>query len=426
MLRWLAQFEDATDAYSAMATAAQAVNDQAAVVRAQLGLFLCYFLQDDLTLALQAAQEADRVATAAHLADLQLMAQAAVGWVLVLVGDQYTAVQIGKTLYNNLKEGAAPPSRAYMQALLGHIARESGHYERARNTTEAARQRFRELDDRIWEALMLAQLGHIARDQHDWKTAVNNYTTCLHYARDLGDVYGIVLAQRHLGMIAMHQEQFEASATYLHQALTQADKGNNDVLRMQVSCCLGQLHLFQAVAVPHSARDLAQKEAHLQLAYNWWEQTLRLARALERPLAVSTAVAGLAQLFLEDHLLDEALAQAETAVQMALAVRKDQFGREVKRVTAVAWRVLGMVLAKEPAKNRQTTIQQRVVDAAEAFSRSHRLLNEIGAATADELLLTLKNLANYERLRDQPEQAEKLAQEAAQVAHQFDLATKPE
>lgn len=426
MLRWLAQFEDATDAYSAMAAAAKAVNDQAAVVRAQLGLFLCYFLQDDLTLALQAAQEADRVATAAHLADLQLMAQAAVGWVLVLVGDQYTAVQIGKTLYNNLKEGAAPPSRAYMQALLGHIARESGHYERARNTTEAARQRFRELDDRIWEALMLAQLGHIARDQHDWKTAVNNYTTCLHYARDLGDVYGIVLAQRHLGMIAMHQEQFEASATYLHQALTQADKGNNDVLRMQVSCCLGQLHLFQAVAVPHSARDLAQKEAHLQLAYNWWEQTLRLARALERPLAVSTAVAGLAQLFLEDHLLDEALAQAETAVQMALAVRKDQFGREVKRVTAVAWRVLGMVLAKEPAKNRQTTIQQRVVDAAEAFSRSHRLLNEIGAATADELLLTLNNWANYERLRDQPEQAEKLAQEAAQVAHQFDLATKPE
>ena len=120
------------------------------------------------------------------------------------------------------------------------------------------------------------------------------------------------------------------------------------------------------------------------------------------------------------------LAQAETAVQMALAVRKEQFGREAKRVTAVAWRVLGMVLAKEPAKNRQTTIQQRVVDAAEAFSRSHRLLNEIGAATADELLLTLNNWANYERLRDQPEQAEKLAQEAAQVAHQFDLATKPE
>ncbi|MEZ4590284.1 MAG: adenylate/guanylate cyclase domain-containing protein [Chloroflexota bacterium] len=426
MLRWLAQFEDATDAYLAMATAAQSIGDMPAVVRAYLGLFLCYFLQDDLTQALQAAQQADQVATSARLADWQLITQAATGWVLVLVGDQYTAVQIGKTLYNNLKEDAAPRAKAYMQALLGHIARESGHFERARNTTEAARQRFRELDDRIWEALMLAQLGHIARDQQDWKTAVNNYTTCLHYARDLGDVYGTVLALRHLGMIAMQQGHHEQSATYLQQALTQADKSDNDVLRMQVSCCLGQLHLMQAVAAPQSAQDLAQKESHLQLAYNWWEQTLRLARALERPLATSTAVAGLAQLFLEDHLLDEALAQAETAVEMALSVRKQQFGREVRRVTAVAWRVLGMVLAIQPTKARQTIVQQTEVTAAECFRHSHRLLSDMGLATADELLLTLRHWANYERLRDNHEQAQALSHEADRLAQQFGTAVVAE
>ena len=279
---------------------------------------MCYFLQDDLAQALHAAQQADKIAAAANLAELQLITQVAVGWVLVLVGDQYTAVQIGKTLYNNLKkaEASAYP-RAYMQALLGHIARESGHFERAMNTTEMARQRFRERNDRIWEALMLAQLGHIARDRHDWVAAVNNYKTCLHYARDLGDVYGTVLALRHLGMIAMHQQQYEASESYLQQALVQADKSDNDLLRMQIFCCLGQLHLLQAVATPQSAMDLAEKETHLQVAYSWWEQTLRHARALERPLAISTAVAGLAQLFLEDHLLEEALAQAQTAVETA-------------------------------------------------------------------------------------------------------------
>ncbi|MCA9917273.1 MAG: AAA family ATPase [Anaerolineales bacterium] len=419
MLRWLAQFEDATDAYQAMAVAAQAVADQPAVVRANLGLFLCYFLQDDLAQALQAAKEADRVATVAKLADWQLMTQAAIGWVLVLIGDQYTAVQIGKTLYNNLKEGAAPLARAYMQALLGHIAREAGHFERARNTTEAARQRFRELDDRMWEALMLAQLGHIARDQHDWQTAVNNYTTCLHYARDLGDVYGTVLALRHLGLIAMHQGQYEASASYLQLALTQADKSDNDVLRMQVSCCSAQLHLAQAVAAPHSAQDLAAKESHLQMAYNWWEQTLRLARALDRPLAISTAVAGLAQLFLEDHLLDEALAQAQTAVETALSVRKQQFGREAKRITAVAWRVLGMVLGKEPTKDRTTEVQTHTVDAAECFQRSDQLLVEMGPANADERLRTLRHWATYERLRDNLAQAQALTEEAEKVAQQM-------
>jgi hypothetical protein len=56
-------------------------------------------------MALEAAQAADTLATQAKLTDLQLVTQVAVGWVLVLIGDQYTAVQIGKTLYNNLKEG---------------------------------------------------------------------------------------------------------------------------------------------------------------------------------------------------------------------------------------------------------------------------------------------------------------------------------
>ncbi|WP_420642469.1 ATP-binding protein [Candidatus Leptofilum sp.] len=421
MLRWLAQFEDATDAYSAMAKAAESVQDVEAVVRAHLGLFLCHFLQDDLTQALDAAQQADRTATAAKLPDLQLITQVAVGWVLVLIGDRYTAVQIGKTLYNNLKEEAATLPRAYMQALLGHIARESGHFERAMNTTETARQRFREMDDRIWEALMLAQLGHIARDQRDWETAVNNYKSCLHSARDLGDVYGTVLALRHLGMIAMYQRQYETSEGYLQQALVQADKSDNEVLRMQISCCLGQLHLMQAVANPQSAMDLAGKETHLQLAYDWWEQTLRRARMLERPLAISMAVAGLAQLFLEDHLLDEALAQAQTAVEMALSVRKQQYGREAKRVTAVVWRVLGMVLAKEPTKNRQTTIQQRTVDAAECFHRSHQLLADMGSATADELLHTLNSWAKYEHLRGKSDQAYALAEEAAKIAQQYQL-----
>ncbi len=419
MLRWLAQFEDATDAYQAMVTAAQSIQDDEAVVRGYLGLFLCHFLQDDLTMALDAARVADNAATSANLADYQLITQAAVGWVLVLIGDQHTAVQIGKTLYTNLKEGAAPLPKAYMQALLGHVARESGHYDRAMTTTEAARQQFREQGERIWETLMVAQLGHIAAERRDWETAVANYKTCLRYARDLGDVYGTVMALRSLGTIAMKQSQFEQSATYLQQALGQADKSDNDVLRMQVSCCLGQLHLQQAVADPQSATDLASKEAHLQQAYNWWEQTLRLARALDRPLPISTAVAGMAQLFLEDHLLDEALAQAIIAVEMGLAARKQQFGHEARRITAVAWRVLGMVLAKEPAKDRQATVQQIVVTAEACFSRSHRLLSEMNGSAADELLLTLRHWATFERLRDDVDRAEALMAEADRLCQQL-------
>jgi tetratricopeptide (TPR) repeat protein len=417
----LARFAGAIDAYQVMISAAESSGDKEAVVRGHLGLFMCYLLQDELPQALNAASQADEVAHAAELTEYRQLAQAALGWVLVLVGDQHTAVQIGRTLYNNIKEGSPLRPKAYMQALLGHIARESGHYERARNTIEAAQQRFRELDERIWEVLMLAQLGHIAREQRDWATAVTHYTTCLQYARDLGDVYSTVLALRHLGMIAMHQTDYEQSATYLQRALTQADKGDNDALRMQVCCCLGQLYLLQAVANPQSISDLELKEDHLQQAYNWLEKTLRLARALERPLSISMAVAGLAQLFLEDHLLDEALSQATTAVETALAVRKQQFGREARRITAVSWRVLGMVLAKEPAKDRQVTIQQRPVNAADCFSNSYRLLSEISEATADELLLTLQQWATFERLRGDLERAYELKAEAEKICQKYNL-----
>jgi hypothetical protein len=190
---------------------------------------------------------------------------------------------------------------------------------------------------------------------------------------------------------------------------------------MQVSACLGQLHLLQAVAHPQSISDMAAKEEHLQLAYNWLEKTLRLARSLERPLSISLAVSGLAQLFLEDHLLDEALSQATTGVEMALAVRKEQFGREARRITAVSWRVLGMVLAKEPTKDRQVTIQQRPVNAADCFSHSHRLLSEIGEATVDELLLTLEQWATYERLRDALQRAHELHAEAEKICQEYSL-----
>ncbi len=421
MLRLLAQFADAIAVYQTMVTAAEAAADKEAVVRGYLGLFMCYLLQEELTLAQDAANRAAEAAQAAELEEYQALAQAALGWVLVLVGEQYTAVQIGKTLYNHIKEGAPSQPKAYMQALLGHIARESGHYERARNTLEAARQRFRELNEGTWEALMLAQLGHIAREQHDWETAVSHYTTFLQYARDVGDVYSMVLSLRHLGMIAMHQMAYEQGTVYLQRALTQADKSDNDVLRMQVYCCLGQLHLRQAVADPQSRADLELKEDHLQQAYNWLEKTLRLARTLERPLSISMAVSGLAQLFLEDHLLDEALSQAIIGVEVALAVRKQQSGREVRRITAVAWRVLGMVLAKEPAKDRQVIIQHRSLNAADCFSQSHRLLSEIGEATADELLLTLQHWATYERLRDDLQRADQLTAEAEKLCQEYNL-----
>ena len=78
-----------------------------------------------------------------------------------------------------------------------------------------------------------------------------------------------------------------------------------------------------------------------------------------------------------------------------------------------------MVLAKEPTKQRTVTIQQREVNAEECFTRSYKLLYEIGPAVLDELLHTLRHWASYERLRDDTERADALMLEVERVQLQM-------
>jgi hypothetical protein len=119
--------------------------------------------------------------------------------------------------------------------------------------------------------------------------------------------------------------------------------------------------------------------------------------------------------------LEEAQAQAEEAVAVAEAELGQQSGQAAKKVTAVAWRVLGQVLAKVPLKALETAVFGQMVDAAACFARSLHLLEEIGESELLETAYTCRAWAIYEVHREHPAEAEALSQRALAVFTDLNL-----
>ncbi len=84
----------------------------------------------------------------------------------------------------------------------------------------------------------------------------------------------------------------------------------------------------------------------------------------------------------------------------------------MKRTTAVAWRVLGQVLAKVPQKEKLATISGQQVDASTCFGRSLQLLDDLGEPDSVEKAITLRASALYELHRGHDDRAKSLRRQS--------------
>jgi len=415
MLRWQAHFVDAVEAYGAMQTAAHTIGDVQAETRALYALSLIHHFQGVHEIGLSYAIKAE--ALARRLDDPVSLVKALVskGWAAISLGKRNTAVAAGKEAYALSKMETQPEAEAYSRALLGNIARETGHYGQALQAYQRARELFRQLNERTWEGLVVAQLGQVALEQYDLDTAASHFETCLHYARELGDYYGRILALRYLGRIAFLQMAPQAAEKWYQQGLLLAEKSENDVSRAELTCDLGTLYLAEAIETPHSSLDMVRREEYLQQAYVNLEQALKLARQLERPLLQSKAISGLALLFLQDHLLEEAQAQAVEAVKLTQGIIARQKGRQAQLAAARAWQVLGEILAKVPQQERQISLDDDSMNATACFRRSISILENIGQSAALERAQVWYVWATYEHHRGREARAKELSEQATAV-----------
>lgn len=396
LLCWMGNYDEAMESFTAVQTIAQSVNNEIAESRALEGKYLIYYFQEDWEQALTVCDALFVLADKINTPRLTISALTSKGHVLVQMGETNMAVSLARHAYEIGKTVDDPLAKALSQGLLGNIGLNLGHMAQAVQATNTARSFFELSGNRLRERWMIAQLGEIALNQHDLETAVSHYTTCFQQAWTSRDFYSAILSCRRLGDIALRSKDFSLAESYFRRALVLADRANNEIYRAMVANDLGQLRLGQVILSPKSALAFAQKEAYLQEAYDWLERALKLAREHNKLLIVSAAKAGLARLFLEDHLLEEAEAQAVASVTMLAEILTKRTGRAVKRVSGVAWRILGEVLAKVPQKEIKVNINGRIFDATDCFTTSLNLWNDLGDAERLEKAHTLRQWAIYE------------------------------
>ncbi len=414
VLRKQARFDEAILAYQSMqqAAAQDGSLDQAVMARAYSGEFLCHFLTDELRHALESIRPIETIAQTAHDATFATIAQTARGWIALAAGQTKVAADMAREVYAGSRGLEPSPGRAFSRAFVGDLAREMGRFEQAAEMTELARDIFASFGETMWEILMSTQLAQIAGEQWDLPTAVAHYEQALEIARNAGDRFGAILSLHGLGrLFHLQGAHYRAELTY-QRALSLAERSQNQIYLAYLANDLGHLHLNQAFGLFPTVQDIAQQEEHINQAARWFERARRLARKTDKPLIRVASLVGLAQLDLEDHTLSEAQEKAREAVLLAERTIQQRPIKRVKQETAVAWRVLGTVLAKVPQKNQQAIIGARSVDALACFSRSRELLDEIGSPGELEKAHTLRAWALFEMRRDQMPNAAPLAQEA--------------
>ncbi len=414
VLRKQARFDEAIAAYQAMQQIA-AQNDgleQMAIARAYSGEFLCHFLTDELRYALESVRPIEAIAQTNPDMPFTTIAQTARGWIALAAGQTKVAADMAREVYTQSRSLEPSPGRAFSRAFVGDLAREMGRYDQATEMSALARDMFASFGETMWQTLMQIQLGHIAREQWDLPTAVNHYQQALETARNAGDRFAGILSLYNLGHLLFLQGAYQRAEMVYHRALSLAERSQNQIYLAYLANELGQLHLAQALHAPQSAQDIAQQEEHINQASRWFERARRLARKTDKPLIRVTSLAGLAQIDLEDHALAEAQKKAREAVLVAERTLQQRPIKRVKLETAVAWRVLGNVLAKVPQKNQEAIIANKPVDAVACYSRSRQLLNEVGVAGDLEKAHTLRAWAMLEMRRDHVAEATPLAQAA--------------
>lgn len=421
VLAWLGQYPDALDAFSQAEAISLQLGNPAMQMRLLMEQFWVLYVQERYDEALAQAKKVTAYAEASNDSERLIWAWVAQGRCLAMLGQQNELVALGKEAYEASKVGERQRSLALSHSLLGLIGLEAGHYEQAEQATQRALKLFQTLDDRAWTGLMLMQLGEIAQQQQAWETAVKRYDACLEYAQYGRDFWLSVTSLRALSVLAQRQGQYEQAEARLKRAHLLVGRANSPIQQAWVVNDLGWLYLVEAVATPQSILDVSKKESFQQMAFSWLGQALKLARQAGYAWVLCQAAAGLALLFLEDHLLDEAEAQALEAVITAQAALKQNTGRKAKERTAVAWRVLGNVLGKVPQKEKEVRIGQESVTAVACYQHSMSLLEEVGVPTRWQQLHTLHAWYTYEEHRENHERAAVLHKRLTKLLKQLNV-----
>lgn len=375
MLRIQARFRRAATAFRAMQQAAHAVPDPDQEMRALRSQLVSLGLQGDWPGMYQASRQLLALSRTRRAMREAAFATAAQAWVQLGFNRVPDAARLAKEALSMSKASVSRREIGFSHAVLGNIARVVGRHVDARRLLKQALHDFRDEQDRLWEGMIQANLGHAAMGAGDLETAVAHYEEGLKIARDIGDYFLAVLSLRKLAQLAQEQAQYSTAEHHLRQALIFAEKSGNTLFIAQIESRLGRLYAEWSTQT-NVALSMVEADTYWQQAYLWLDRAVSGAREDAHHLILSEALAGLAQLLLEDDEIDDALLLAKEALNAAEHAGKGIRTVTAQKVLAAAWRTAGEVLTYYPAEMQPVSVNGRSLAAADCFQHALTLLKE--------------------------------------------------
>jgi len=258
---------EAINTFIAMRTAAEAIADVPAQVRAWIGLARIQDSQGDHHASLESAGNAETIAKDAGVSTQKelMMALCTKGWALYRLEDFEKAVMLAEealTLSTKLDAKREIASSLY---LLGWI--NSLHYDQSVSYVKKSLAILRELGDRAGVARMLNGLAFTAMRHGEWRSALNGFQEALTIAREIGNRSQEMGFLCNIGCVHGNLGEYVAAEADLQQVIEMMDEAGAWFLSVDVYVCLARAYLGQekienALVAAQQAMTLAQKSEH--------------------------------------------------------------------------------------------------------------------------------------------------------------------
>lgn len=351
ILRLQAKFDESLEVFNQILDVAGEVSDAAAQVRALYGISWVHNSQGYNHAALEKASQAVAVARRADVAECVLIkALVLQGWALCRLGQTDEALVVAEEALSLGQASGNQVTLAGIMNLMSTVYDLLGQYKPAIIYTERALELYRAAGKPVEEGVMLNNLGATLGGAGDYVRAISFFRQALDIAREFGDWNSEMLSLSNLGGMQVGIKDYTSAEHSLRHAIQIAETGG--------------------VKFPE-------------------------------PYAY------LAEVFLGQGKMDEALAQALAAVDLGLDVQED---------LGAAWRALGRVAG---ALAREVVINGQVMSAVACFSESLTVFTEMGAEA--ERARTLRVWAEYEQRQGNREAAVRLWARSREIFQQLGM-----
>ncbi|MBN1486045.1 MAG: tetratricopeptide repeat protein, partial [Anaerolineae bacterium] len=272
------------------------------------------------------------------------------GWALCRLGQTDEALVVAEEALSLGQASGNQVTLAGIMNLMSTVYDLLGQYKPAIIYTERALELYRAAGKPVEEGVMLNNLGATLGGAGDYVRAISFFRQALDIAREFGDWNSEMLSLSNLGGMQVGIKDYTSAEHSLRHAIQIAETGG--------------------VKFPE-------------------------------PYAY------LAEVFLGQGKMDEALAQALAAVDLGLDVQED---------LGAAWRALGRVAG---ALAREVVINGQVMSAVACFSESLTVFTEMGAEA--ERARTLRVWAEYEQRQGNREAAVRLWARSREIFQQLGM-----